>query len=173
MMPITLFLKHYEMTKTFPFPKMIALLIAMCALSASSNAQNKVSKHLEEAKKAIAKANLIYFDLYSKNDGSALTLYTQDACLMPPNAAAICGIEALAKDFKDTYAAGTVKSGKFTTKEVYGDALEFVTEEGLWNVFDANGKSIDEGKYLKLWKKTKEGWKIFRDSFNSNRHQEK
>ena len=86
---------------------------------------------------------------------------------MPPNVPAICGTEALAKDFNETYAAGTVKSGKFMTMEVYGDAFEYVTEEGLWQVFDANGQSIDEGKYLKLWKKTKDGWKILRDSFNT------
>ena len=149
------------------------LLIATIALSVSCNAQNNVSKSLQEAKKAIANANLTYFDLYGKNDGSILNLYTQDACLMAPNAPANCGIEALAKDFNDTYAAGTVKSGKFITPEVYGDAIEFVTEEGLWQVFGATGKSIDEGKYLKLWKKTKGGWKILRDSFNSNRGQNK
>ena len=153
--------------------KVTGLLIIISALSVSSNAQNKVSKNLQEARKAIANANHIYFDLYGKNDGSILSLYTHDACLMPPNAPSICGTEALAKDFKDTYASGTVKSGKFSTTEVYGDALEFVTEEGLWQVFDANGKSIDEGKYLKLCKKTKDGWKILRDLFNSNHGQNK
>ena len=159
--------------KTNPILKTTGLLIALFAISVSCNAQNKVSKNLQEAKKAIAAANLIYFDLYEKNDDSILKLYTGDACLMPPNAPAICGTEALAKDFKDTHAAGTVKSGKFSSTEVYGDALEFVTEEGLWQVFDANGKSIDEGKYLKLWKKTKDGWKILRDLFNSNHDQNK
>jgi ketosteroid isomerase-like protein len=159
------------MMKTNCILKTTGFLIALFAIAVSSNAQNKVSKNLREAKKAVADVNLIYFDLYNKNDGSILNLYAQDACLMPPNAPAICGIEAIAKDFKDTYAAGTVKGGKFMTTEVYGDALEFITEEGLWQVFDANGKSIDEGKYLKLWKKTKDGWKIFRDSFNSNHSQ--
>ena len=153
--------------------KTTGLLIAIFTIGVSSNAQNKVSKNLQEAKKAVAAANLIYFDLYGKNDGSILRLYTQDACLMPPNAPAICGIEALAKDFKDTYATGTVKSGKFITTEVYGDAVEFITEEGVWQVFDVTGKSIDQGKYLKLWKKTKDGWKILRDSFNSNHSQKK
>jgi ketosteroid isomerase-like protein len=161
------------MMKTNRILKTTGLLIAIFALGMNSNAQNKVSKNLREAKKAVAEANLIYFDLYNKNDGSILNLYAQDACLMAPNAPAICGIKAIAKDFKDTYAAGTVKGGKFLTTAVYGDALEFITEEGSWQVFDANGKSIDEGKYLKLWKKTKDGWKIFRDSFNSNHGQSK
>jgi len=36
-------------------------------------------------------------------------------------------------------------------------------------VFDTNNRVIDDGKYLKLWKKTKQGWKIYRDVFNSDR----
>jgi ketosteroid isomerase-like protein len=161
------------MMKTKKILKWTSLLICIFSIGVSSKAQNKVSTNLQEVKKAIAHANHIYFDLYGKNDGSILNLYTADACLMPPNAPAICGTEGLAKDFKDTYAAGTVKSGKFITTEVYGNALEFVTEEGTWQVFDANGQSIDEGKYLKLWKRTKDGWKIMRDLFNSNHSQKK
>jgi ketosteroid isomerase-like protein len=147
-------------------------LLALSIVCVSSYAQTDKSNQLEQAKKSIAKINLIYFDLYAKNDGSILKLYTQDACLMPPNAPALCGIEALAKDFKDTFAAGTVKGGKFTTTQIYGDGLEYVTEEGSFQIFSTNGKQIDNGKYLKLWKKTKEGWKMFRDSFNSNHSQQ-
>lgn len=143
-------------------------LVVAFFIGASCNAQTKTNNGLEEARKAIAKSNAVYFDLYAKNDGSILKIYTDDACLLPPNAPAICGREAIAKDFKDTYAAGKVKGGKFTTLAIYGDGREYVTEEGLWQVFDVNGNLIDDGKFLKLWKKTKEGWKTFRDLFNSN-----
>jgi ketosteroid isomerase-like protein len=44
----------------------------------------------------------------------------------------------------------------------------YVTEEGLWQSFDANNKMFDNGKFLVLWKKTPEGWKMFRDSFSSD-----
>jgi hypothetical protein len=54
---------------------------------------------------------------------------------------------------------------------VYGDGAEFITEEGLWQIFDANGNLFDDGKFLVLWKKTGNGWKMFRDSFSSNREQ--
>jgi ketosteroid isomerase-like protein len=145
------------------FTKIFILLFFICS---SSTAQTNTA--LSKAKKAIAAANAIYFDLYAKNDGSILKLYTDDACLLPPNAPAICGEAALAKDFKETYAAGVVQSGKFTTVNVYGDGKGYVTEEGKWQVFAADGKLIDEGKYLKLWKHTKGGWKMFRDSFNSD-----
>ena len=151
--------------------KLVYIHLAIIGICVICNAHIKTDDHLPEAKKAIAESNLIYFDLYAKNDGSILKLYTADACLMPPNAPAICGLAALAKDFKDTYAAGVVKSGKFTTTAIYGDGPEYVTEEGLWQVFDKNGQTIDDGKYLKLWKKTAEGWKMLRDSFNSNHKQ--
>jgi hypothetical protein len=51
---------------------------------------------------------------------------------------------------------------------VYGDAHEYVTEEGVGKVWEADGKLFDDFKYLVLWKKTKEGWKMHRDSFSSN-----
>ena len=151
--------------------KLAHLHLAIFGICAICNAQMKTENHLSGAKKAIEESNLIYFDLYARNDGSILKLYTEDACLMPPNAPAICGHIALTKDFKDTYAAGVVKDGKFISTNFYGDGTEYVMEEGLWQVFDKNGQIIDDGKYLKLWKKTEEGWKMFRDSFNSNRSQ--
>ncbi|MGC4103623.1 YybH family protein [Ferruginibacter sp.] len=148
--------------------KRYIFLLLVVFICSNCIAQNNINKHLTTVKKAIAKANTIYFDLYAKNDGSILHLYTADACLLPPNAPAICGSEALAKDFKDTYAAGVVKSGSFTTSAVYSNGAGYATEEGSWQVFGADGKLIDKGKYLKLWKKTKEGWQIYRDLFNSD-----
>jgi hypothetical protein len=44
-----------------------------------------------------------------------------------------------------------------------------VTEEGLWQSFNAKGELFDDGKFLVLWKKTSKGWKMYRDSFSSNR----
>lgn len=34
--------------------------------------------------------------------------------------------------------------------------------------YDANNKPVDNGKFLVLWQKTPDGWKMFRDSFNSD-----
>lgn len=142
--------------------------IAFLLVYNTTHAQQNSRSDLSTARKSIAKSNGVYFELYAKNDNSILRLYTEDACLLAPNAPAICGRAALEKDFHDTFASGKVKSGKFTTRNVYGDGKEYVTEEGTWQVFDANGKLLDDGKYLKLWKATKEGWKILRDSFNSD-----
>jgi len=131
-------------------------------------AQIITAQGLPGVKKAIEKTNALYFNLFVKKDGSIIDLYTEDASLLAPNAPPISGRQALKKDFEDTFAAGKVKGVKFQTGNVYGDGKEYVTEEGTWQVFDMDGKLLDDGKYLKLWKLTKTGWKIYRDLFNSN-----
>ena len=45
----------------------------------------------------------------------------------------------------------------------------FVTEEGIWQSFNADGKLFDDGQFPVLWKKTSIGWKMYRDAFSSNR----
>jgi ketosteroid isomerase-like protein len=136
------------------------------------NAQSdKGNTFLAEAKKEIAASNATYFIAIAKNDGSILNHYADDACLLPPNSPVLCSHAEMAKFFKDGYEKYGLKGGKFITKNIYGDGREYVTEEGLWQSFDAHGKVFDDGKFLVLWKKTKNGWKMFRDSFSSNRTQ--
>jgi ketosteroid isomerase-like protein len=125
---------------------------------------------LAEARKAIAESNAIYFDSFVKNDASIfINRYAKDACILAPNTPMMCGSESAANFFKVAYEEVGLRGGKFITTAVYGDGKEFVTEEGLWQSFDAGGKLFDDGKFLVLWKKTPEGWKMFRDSFSSNR----
>jgi ketosteroid isomerase-like protein len=152
-------------------PCIIALLVIMTAVSTTANGQSKQNVQLEEAKKAIAKSNALYHESTAKNDSSIfLNSYTEDACVLPPNAPMVCGREALARFFRAGYNMG-IRGGKFNTTNVYGDGIEYVTEEGTGQVFDAQGNVFDDFKYLVVWKKTKDGWKMYRDSFNSNHSQ--
>jgi ketosteroid isomerase-like protein len=125
---------------------------------------------LAEARTAIEQSNAIYFESFVKNDPSIFVArYAKDGCILAPNSAPLCGPEAAAAFFKIAYDNIGLRNGKFITTTIYGDGKEFVTEEGLWQSFDASGKLFDDGKFLVLWKKTAEGWKMFRDSFSSNR----
>jgi ketosteroid isomerase-like protein len=149
----------------------IPMPLVMAILSITSYAQSKENVLLKEAKKAITKSNATYHQSLIKNDPSIfINSYSEDACILAPNIPMACGREALANFFKEGYAMG-LRNGRFITTNVYGDGKEYVTEEGIGEVFDANGKLLDEVKYLVLWKKTKNGWKMFRDSFSSNLHQ--
>jgi ketosteroid isomerase-like protein len=125
---------------------------------------------LAEARKAIAESNAVYFESFAKNDPAIfINRYAKDACILVPNGAAGCGPDAIAAFFKGAYNDIGLRGGRFITTAVYGDGKEYVTEEGLWQSFDANGNLFDDGKFLVLWKKTPDGWKMFRDSFSSNR----
>jgi ketosteroid isomerase-like protein len=142
----------------------ISFLLLQCNKHAPSNAK------LEEAKEAIAASNNIYFEAFAKGDSSIfINRYAKDCCILVPNVPAMCGEQAALDFFRVAYHDIGLRNGKFITTAVYGDGEEYVTEEGLWQSFDANNVMFDNGKFLVLWKKTAEGWKMYRDSFSSNR----
>lgn len=143
--------------------KKIILTPLFAAIVFFGKAQS-TSASLQEVRKVIEASNAIYADLANKNDGSILTRYTDDACLLPPNAAPVCGKENMAKFFKD----GPKVHCTFTIQQLYGDGKTFVTEESFYTMTDFNGKQIDKGKVIVIWKKTSEGWKMYRDMFSSN-----
>jgi ketosteroid isomerase-like protein len=124
---------------------------------------------LEEAKKTIAESNRIYFKAFARNDSSIfINRYAKDCWIMPPNAPALRGADAPLQFFKTAYYKFGPRNGKFITLDVFGDGKAYVTEIGLWQSFDARHKHFDNGKFLVLWKKTPDGWKMFRDSFSSD-----
>lgn len=127
------------------------------------NAQTADST-LKAVKKSIEASNEIYADLANKNDGSILTRYTDDACLFPPNAAPVCGTTQIATFFKD----GPKVHVKFIIQHLYGDGKTSVTEESFYEMTDLDGKKLDDGKVIVIWKNTKDGWKMYRDMFSSN-----
>jgi ketosteroid isomerase-like protein len=140
-------------------------------LFSTCQAQQTPNTNLEEAKKAIAASNEIYFQAFVKGDSSIfIARYAKDCWIMPPNAPALCGEDAALEFFKTAYHTFGLRNGKFITIDVFGDGGEFVTEEGFWQSFDADNKLFDNGKFLVLWKKTTDGWKMFRDSFSSDRY---
>jgi ketosteroid isomerase-like protein len=124
---------------------------------------------LAEVKKAIGASNDVYFSAFEKNDSPAfLNSYAKDACILAPGAPPACGQQKAGQFFRAAYDRYGLRGGKFITTAVYGDGEDYVTEEGQWQSLDAKGELFDHGKYLVLWKKTPEGWKMFRDAFSSD-----
>jgi hypothetical protein len=89
--------------------------------------------------------------------------------LKKSNSPAVCGPHAVLAFFRIAYEIIGLRNGKFTTTAIYGDGETFGTEEGRWQSFDKNNVLFDNGKFLVLWKKTAKSWKMFRDSFSSDR----
>ena len=144
--------------------------ILMAFLVFNCHGQHTNNANLAEAKKAIEASNKIYFQAFAKGDSSIfINLYAKDCWIMPPNAPTLCGMDASLEFFKTAYNKSGLRNGKFITIDVFGNDVDFVTEEGFWQSFDADNKLFDNGKFLVLWKKTPDGWKRFRDSFSSDR----
>ena len=145
------------------------LLWLSFSLPNCKNDQQQTDSTIAEAKKAIAASNALYFESFEKNDSSIfINSYAEDACIMGPNAPAVCGRAGAAKFFRAAYDRYGLRGGKFITTAVYGDGEGYVTEEGVWQSVNANGVLFDMGKFLVLWRKTSGGWKMFRDSFSAD-----
>lgn len=143
---------------------MVLTVIAYACIPAHSTPE------IKEARKAIEASNNIYFQAFVTGDSSIfIDRYAEDCCIMPPGTPSLCGENAALTFFKIAYHDMGLRNGRFIIRNVYGNGEGFVTEEGLWQSFDANNVMFDEGKYLVLWKRTPKGWKMFRDSFSSNR----
>ena len=143
--------------------KKVIILNGLLMLTFWCNAQTETPA-LKSARKAIEASNAIYADLANKNDGSILTRYTDDACLFPPNGEPVCGGAQMLAFFK----GGPKVHVKFTIQHLYGDGKTSVTEESFYEMTDMDGKKLDDGKVIVIWKNTKNGWKMHRDMFSSN-----
>lgn len=147
----------------------IVFLLQGCKESWSKESHAGSLTPLEEARKAIAASNEVYFQAFVKGDSSLfIERYADDGCIMAPGLPALCGTDAARRFFRTAYHDIGLRNGKFITTGVYGLGDGYVVEEGLWQSFGANQMMFDDGKFLVLWKKTAKGWKMFRDSFSSN-----
>ena len=103
---------------------------------------------------------------YNAGDAAAVAaLYTPDAKLM------VAGAEPGSdpKAIQSLLAADIALGGKLTltTVDVVGFG-DYVLETGDWVAKDPDGKDVDHGPYLTIYKKVSGGWKIYRDMWTSS-----
>ena len=108
----------------------------------------------------------------SKDLDKTVSYYSDDATVLPPNAAAATTKEAIRKIWQDMLASPSfVISWKATKVEVAksGD-LGFVSGTYELTMNDASGKPVnDHGKYVEVWEKKSDGkWKCGTDTWNSD-----
>jgi ketosteroid isomerase-like protein len=145
------------------FPRRLsAALVALVVLAAVP-----VSAALQEPAAAIAEANAALSAALAAGDlDSIVAGYTEDAMFMAPNAPAAKGHDAIREAFAGFLAMGA-GSLQLTTDEleVFGDTAH---EVGRFVLEGADGSHMDHGKYIVIWKRTDDGWKLHRDIFNSD-----
>ena len=130
-------------------------------------AEQAVSFSLDSVKAQIAASNAKYGAYFSTGDSTGfVNCYTSDACIMPSNMPKMCGAAALNGFFNGGVKMG-IKNIKLTTEEVMG-GKEAVAEIGKYEILDAAGKSLDNGKFIVIWKEENGKWKMHRDTWNSD-----
>jgi len=103
----------------------------------------------------------------AKGDAAAVAaLYTEDAMLMPAAESNISGKAAILKYWQGALSHG-VGGVKFNTLEVYGRGAT-ATEVGEYLISDKNGKQLDRGKYIVIWRRTEGKWKLHRDMYSTS-----
>jgi uncharacterized protein (TIGR02246 family) len=135
-----------------------ALLLVHGAVLAAESAE-------EGIKAAVAK----FEDAFNRGDGAAVgALYTEDAAILPPDAARVDGKEAIGKFWQSAIDAG-LKDLDLQTVEVL-DGTDLAVEVGKVSLTTTGsvGKEVPvAGKYVVVWQRGDDGtWRLHRDIWN-------
>ncbi len=148
--------------------KQAALVAAGLSLLAGCAAKGPDPAAIEAMIRAHTTA---WIEAYNAGDADKIVAgYTEDAVLMPPDAPAATGHEAmkqyLAGDMAAAKAAGNTLALDTDTVGVSGD---LAWHSGTFHVNGSGGSPLGSGKYLEVWQKDAKGnWLMIRDTWNSD-----
>ena len=137
--------------------------------SATDNAiatKDSASHDDEGVKSHIRKEALNWGEEVRRGDSTAMAAhYTSDAIVMPSNSEPVKGNDIV--KFWGSVVRMGVKDLKLNITDISGDG-DVYAETGTLELFGADNKSLDKGKYVVVWKKENGNWKMYRDIWNSN-----
>lgn len=140
-----------------------ACLVALITISCATKSKESSA----DVRAAIDAVNGQFEDAFSRGDAARIaTLYAEDAQIYPPGNAPVSGKVEIEKIWRGVLAL-PVKEMRLETAEVqsFGDDA---TEVGRYTLVANDGRELDAGKYIVLWKRGAGGWKIHRDIWNSD-----
>jgi uncharacterized protein (TIGR02246 family) len=136
----------------------LAVIALICFTTASFAA---------EVRAAIEAANAKFSALAAQGDGAKVAgLYAKDGAVMPAGSEPVRGPQAIAKFWQSAFASG-VAAIELKTVEVYEQGAT-ATEVGEYALRDKTGKLLDRGKYIVIWRKEGDQWRLLRDMFSTN-----
>lgn len=150
--------------------KLVFLLLAVTLLACQSKESGSGTKNdfsIDSVKVHIIKMNESYSERFMTNDSAFYAeRYCADAEVYCPNMPAVKGREAIRKFF---YNDGNNKEAKIELPagNFYGNA-DFVVEDGNYSFPDGKGGTVDKGKFIAIWKKEDDTWKLYREIWNSD-----
>jgi uncharacterized protein (TIGR02246 family) len=142
--------------------QLLVTLLITCAASIAE-AQQSVRTAIEANTKQFTEA-------FNKGDAAAVAnMYTMDARVLPPNGEMVEGRSNIQKFWQGAMSAG-VKMVSLETVHVETQG-NFAVEIGRYTttIPGAGGTTTtDKGKYVVVWKREGESWKLAVDIFNTS-----
>lgn len=127
-----------------------------------------INAQTDKSRIEIENVNKKFVEAFAKKDTQSIgNLYAENAKVFPPNGAIVEGRKNIQDFWKGAIDSGIAKFELTTTE--FEKAGNTAYEVGNYTLFNADGKSIDDGKYIVIWKKIGKNWFLFRDIWNSNR----
>jgi len=149
---------------------LVALILINLSCKKTEDSATVVTKpdfDLTTAKEAIVTAGETF--VIGMNKGDSITLancYTTDAKMMGPNAKSVIGRTEIRKVFSKWIKAG-MPTFTMKTIDIWGNEEMMVAEEE-WAFSDKDGKILDSGKSIELFKMEDGKWRLYRDCYNSD-----
>ena len=120
-----------------------------------------------DATTGIHEGNQRFMEAIRAADSATMpSLYTNDAIILPPNADAVRGADAIAQYWLDFFELGITDAQPVTLEVILMG--EYALEVGESSVYGADGALLDRGKIMVLWKNDSGVWKMHRDTWNSS-----
>ncbi len=103
--------------------------------------------------------------LDAKDPAALAAIYAEDGALLRPHSETMSGRAAIEAYWTEFQASGIGIEIKDTEVYAHGDVGYKV---GTFTATDAGGATIDEGKYVEIWRHVDGKWQLRRDIWNSN-----
>jgi ketosteroid isomerase-like protein len=146
-----------------------AVLIGLVSISArtSISLPKQASVRGDDVDADMSKAQELIRKSFVTGDSTFfLQAYAPDACIMPPNAPAVCGRQGVLQFFKNAYHVAGARDASFNPIALFGQTSDYVTQQGAFMLYNVDHQLLIRGKVLIVWKKTSDGWKMYRQSIN-------
>jgi uncharacterized protein (TIGR02246 family) len=145
------------LNRSFALFAVVSVLIGFAtAVSAQADARASIEANNQRWEKAVGRGDA----------AGIASLYTGTAKLLPPNSEVVSGQKAITEYWKGAMDSG-FKAIKLTAVEVeaHGDTAY---EVGKYTVPGEQGKVLDAGDYIVIWKRANDQWKMHRDIWTTN-----
>ena len=145
--------------------KVAALVAAGLGLLAGCGAKAPDKAAIEAMIRAHSAA---WVDAYNAGDADKATAgYASDAVMMPPEAPAAVGPEAMKQFLATDMAANKAAGVTFALDaDTIGFSGDLAWHSGTFHATGSAGATVATGKYLEVWHQDKGNWLIIRDIWN-------